>query len=406
MKTFSICFWPTALLLLVSCFSQKQDVFPSTVLSEQEGRAKTVYLTRDLTGFPVLAWTEADSNDSTSSFYFSKWDSVGRIFGKRVKVPASSAIVTHAEGMPKVVFATTGSVYAVYAARIDGRSNPYAGRIEYLVSHNGGGSWSGPHVIHRDSTQEAGHDFFDAIALKDGRVAVSWLDKSYEKGGRPVHFATTDSAGGFAYETVVDDYACECCRTALYECDGMVVLLYRNIEQTASGTVRDIHYSVSDDGGVSFRQGVVYSSDGWRIDGCPHNGPDVVMDKESLFSTWFTAGKNKGLFYGELDRGSGRLERALLDADGHFAQLALLTDGRRIVVYNARRHRNGTTQQPVFARVFPKGKTVSVSSPNEVTDSPVVVSLPDGGAIAAWISREGTTAQVRYTLVDFKLSQE
>lgn len=325
-----------------------------------------------------------------------------RTFGRRIRIPADPAIVAHAEGMPKIAFSTTGSIYAIYSTRIESQRNPYAGRIEYLVSHDGGDNWSGSRVVHRDSTQEAGHDFFDTVALPDGRVAVSWLDKSYEKGGRPVHVAVTDSSGGFAYETVADDYACECCRTALYEHDGTMVLLYRNIEQTALGTVRDIHYSVSDNGGVSFRRGAVYSNDGWRIEGCPHNGPDVVTDGESLFSTWFTAGKNKGLFYGKLALDSGRLEQTLLDADGHFAQLALLADGRQVVVYNARRYASGDTRQPVFARIFPGGEALTVSEPDETTDCPVVIGLPDGTAIVAWISLAGTSAQVRYRLIDVR----
>ncbi len=396
MKPFSICPGLIAVWLLAACSSPKPHESPSTVMSAQEGWAKTVYLTRDLAGLPVVAWTETETPDGTPLFYFSRWNAATGIFQERIRVPAGPAIVAHAEGMPKLVFAATGLIYAVYAARNDSHGNPYAGRMEYLVSSDGGDSWGKPRIVHRDSTQEAGHDFFDAIALSDGRVAVSWLDKSHEKGGRPVHFAVTDSSGGFAHETVVDDHACECCRTALYECNGTIALLYRNIEQTPSGTVRDIHYRLSDDGGISFHQGAVYSNDGWRIDGCPHNGPDLTMDERALFSTWFTAGKNKGLFYGELNLTSGRLERTLLDAEGQFAQLTLLADGRRMVVYNARQQEKESMQQPVFARIFPGGEALNISGSGEVTDSPVVVSLPDGNAIAAWISRTGNTARIKY----------
>ncbi|SKB79058.1 BNR repeat-like domain-containing protein [Parapedobacter luteus] len=401
MKTRAIYLIPAALILFHTCTSQQKKESLATVLSQQEGWAKTVYLTQDFSGLPVLAWTEADGAGSTSTLYFSGWDTVNRRFSERIRVPANPALVAHAEGMPKIVFSTDGAIYAVYAVRIESRHNPYAARIEYLVSRDGGDSWTDSGTVHRDSTQEAGHDFFDAIALQDGRIGVSWLDKSYEKGGRPVHFAVTDHSGRFTHETVVDDFACECCRTALYERDGVIALLYRDIKQTASGTVRDIHYSISEDSGRSFREGSVYSKDEWRVDGCPHNGPDVVTQKDSLFATWFTAGRNKGLFYGELDYATGMIKRQLLDSEGQFAQLALLADGRRIAVYNAHRAADGDARQPVFARTFPDGETLSVSGADDTTDSPVVIGLPDGSAIAAWISRDGAPARVKYKYMDF-----
>lgn len=401
MKTRAIYLIPATLILFHACTSQQKKESPATVLSKQEGLAKTVYLTRDFSGLPVLAWTEADGAGGASSLYFSGWDTVNRRFSERIHIPANPSLVAHAEGMPKIVFSADGNIYAVYAARVEGQSNPYAARIEYLVSRDGGDRWTDYGSIHRDSTQEAGHDFFDAIALQDGRIGVSWLDRSYEKGGRPVHFAVTDSSGRFTYETVVDDYACECCRTALYERDGTIALLYRDIKQTASGTVRDIHYSISEDNGRSFRERNVYSKDEWRVDGCPHNGPDVVALEDSLFATWFTAGSNKGLFYGELDYATGMIKRQLLDSEGRFAQLALLSDGRRIAVYNAHRAADGDARQPVFARTFPDGETRSISDADDTADSPVVIGLPDGSAIAAWISRDGVSARVKYKYMDF-----
>ncbi|WP_257668426.1 sialidase family protein [Parapedobacter tibetensis] len=396
--------WMVLLLLaLGACGVNDRGTDNILRLSDEGKVAKTVYLTHDEKGIPVAAWTEADSAGGASRLYFARWDALKKAFGNKLSIPASPSIVAHAEGMPKIAFTEEGKLYAVYAARISGRNNPYAGRIEYLISGDGGQSWSGPAIVHRDSSQEAGHDFFDVVALPGERIGVSWLDKSHQKGGRPVHFALTDSTGRFTYETVVDDYACECCRTALYVADGKIALLYRDIKDTPTGTVRDIHYSLSMDGGKSFKNGWVYSKDEWRVDGCPHNGPDIVVDGESLFATWFTAGKNKGLYYGELDISSGQLDRTLLDADGRFAQLALLPDGRRAVVYNAQREAGGRVRWSVFAQTFPNGEVISISPPDKSTGAPVVIGLKDSSVIVAWISQNEPFAQVQYKVMDFDM---
>ncbi len=81
---------------------------------------------------------------------------------------------------------------------------------------------------------------------------------------------------------------------------GSLHLLYRDIEPTLSGQVRDFVHVVSTDDGASFSSATKISNDNWVISGCPHTGASMCGDDQKIGIVWFTAGGVPGLYYTSL----------------------------------------------------------------------------------------------------------
>ncbi|MBY0492514.1 MAG: hypothetical protein K2R93_21945 [Gemmatimonadaceae bacterium] len=110
-----------------------------------------------------------------------------------------------------------------------------------------------------------------------------------------LYFATL---GGSAKS--VTSSVCYCCKTALVHHGAWTFAAWR---QVYPGSIRDIAFAATRDGGRTFTAPVKISDDQWQIDGCPDNGPSIAVDaKQQVHAVWPTAdagsdGKQLALFY-------------------------------------------------------------------------------------------------------------
>jgi hypothetical protein len=89
---------------------------------------------------------------------------------------------------------------------------------------------------------------------------------------------------GIGPSELVDDRVCDCCATALAATPRGAVAVYRD---RTSEEIRDVFASRRGTDGWT-AAGPVHA-DGWKIDGCPVNGPQVVSgDAQRLAVAWFT----------------------------------------------------------------------------------------------------------------------
>lgn len=115
------------------------------------------------------------------------------------------------------------------------------------------------------SGSEASHDGLGATRLMAASIA-------------------RDGVRGEALE--LDPRVCDCCATALARTtDGALVVAYRDRDERE---VRDISVVRLEAGGVSAP--VKVAEDGWRIAGCPVNGPAIAAREGELAVAWFTLG--------------------------------------------------------------------------------------------------------------------
>lgn len=170
-------------------------------------------------------------------------------------------------------------------------------------SHDGGASFSAPQKIHHDSAI-AEHGFVSVFALKpvtpsDAKPVTDqplagaiWLDGRQLAGPHQTGSTTTGtqlrsaqfaSDGQSITDTAVDTLVCDCCQTDAVRVGSAVVVAYRG---RSADNVRDIHSARLLDG--RWHTDGPVAEDGWRVTGCPVNGPAIAAGQDQVAIAWYT----------------------------------------------------------------------------------------------------------------------
>jgi hypothetical protein len=193
---------------------------------------------------------------------------------------------------------------------------------------------------------------------------------------------------------------CYCCKTSVVAHGSSVYGAWRHVYP---GSIRDIALTVSRDGGRTFTAPVRVSDDGWKIDGCPENGPALAVDDDArVHVVWVTPPDGKSdtpleMFYAASNDGASFTDRVKVPTSGQagHAQIAALSDGSLLVAWDeavnskhqvgfARARRNAATV-PEFER-FWTGVSIEGRSP--------VLAATGRGGVAGWVSGTGTGSAI------------
>jgi tetratricopeptide (TPR) repeat protein len=257
------------------------------------------------------------------------------------------------------LFANWADVPSVFAAR-DGRvlahwlektgSSMHAYGIRVSESGDGGRNWTPPVTPHRDDSNTE-HGFLSFFDAPDGGVGMVWLD------GRSTAHAPTNAPppspghghGGGAgamtlrstairtgaalqEDVLVDARVCDCCPTAAARTSRGVIAAYRD---RSDGEIRDISVARFVDGG--WQPGGSVHADGWKIEGCPVNGPALASMGDSVALAWFTAARDEGRVFVAFSRDGGASfgEPVRVDGGGTLGRVdvELLPDGSAVVLW-------------------------------------------------------------------------
>jgi hypothetical protein len=194
---------------------------------------------------------------------------------------------------PTVLALGEGRLVAHYLWKVAGGT--YAYEVRLTRSGDGGRSWSAPVVPHRDGTPTE-HGFVSLVPAPDGARAV-WLDGRkavrdsaghllpVPEGTAEMTLRTTVLAadGTLADEWELDPRVCDCCQTAAVAVPGGALVAYRD---RSDGEIRDIAITRLMDGRWSPPSPL--HADGWRIEGCPVNGPALAAAGARVVAAWFT----------------------------------------------------------------------------------------------------------------------
>lgn len=368
------------------------------LLSEVLNTASCVFFTEDEESNPVVSWVEVDSLDN-KYFYFANWISEQQKFSLPKPIPIASNASIHEEGMPKIAFKGDGIMIALYETNVPVENSRFGlSDLIYITSDDRGESWSSPQPVQDKESLVGSRSFANILRLGDGEVAVSWLDSNPldPESGRPVKFAKTNGNEGFGEATVLEPYACQCCRTAISDDgNGNISVVYRDI---LPGSVRDISVSKSSNNGDTFEDPIPFSNDQWVVEGCPHNGPSVVSKEGTSYVAWYTGSQQNGVFYAELDQDNDMSAKRCLDVDGRFVQLCLLSDGTRVAAFNKNYKQDGSMFSKIIVNkindqgIFQKEITQEKSH----ASYPVIQELDNESVLVAW-SDDG---KVYYTSVN------
>ncbi len=266
-------------------------------------------------------------------------------------------VVTSAGGEtpPVINVLPGGGLVVAYTVPLPGR---WKNRILLQTSADGGATWSAPRPLPNGGDPGSQHQLSTATAsgAGDGAAAglvFAWLES---RGGvRGLRAARTRDGEHFEPDSAVDGKTCECCGTALLAGGvggiggiggmgdagdaGRVWLAYRDVDD---GDRRDIHLAASRDGGATFAPPRPVAADGWKLPGCPDQGPRLAEAKDgALWAAWFT-GAEPGVYAAESKDGGAtfgpRQPVAVLGGDLQNArrpEIGTLPDGRIAVLYQA-----------------------------------------------------------------------
>ena len=156
-------------------------------------------------------------------------------------------------------------------------------------------TWKDMNKIHDDNTFSE-HGFVSSIPYKDGFM-VSWLDgrntygvgdHGHAKGAMTIRSAVLDFNGNIVSQNVIDEMVCECCQTSMAISGDIPIVVYRDISE---GEIRDIYYSRYIDS--NWTEPHPIHNDGWEINGCPVNGPNVDSYGDNVVVSWFSASNGR-----------------------------------------------------------------------------------------------------------------
>ena len=165
----------------------------------------------------------------------------------------------------------------------------------YSLSRDEGKTWGTSRRLHDDDSATE-HGFVSFYPQDDGAGAV-WLDgRNFAAPSAPhaghahngplgtqLRTAKISHSGVRVSDTAVDSFICDCCQTDAARSGDAVVVAYRG---RTENNIRDIHTArlVNDHWTLN---GPV-AEDGWRVTGCPVNGPAIDATDSVIALTWYT----------------------------------------------------------------------------------------------------------------------
>lgn len=272
----------------------------------------------------------------------------------------------------------------------------YAYDIAVALSTDGGASWGAAFTPHTDGTATE-HGFVTLFPWQEG-VGLVWLDGrnmtadagSHESAhgaaaaGMTLRAAVLDAAAGRHREALVDDLTCDCCQTAVAIGAEGPIVAYRD---RSTGEIRDI--VVTRATGTAWSKPVPVAGEGWRIEGCPVNGPAIAARGSAVIVAWFTAASDLPRVRMARSADAGRHFGPAIDLDtraplGRVA-LALLDDGDAAVGWLAADAEGAAV---VLRRIAPDGtlgpvRVIGRTAAARPSGFPQMVAS-GGGLIVSW----------------------
>src|SRR5262245_35695521 len=222
----------------------------------------------------------------------------GDKWGAPIDVVAGDSVMGISVDVPQFLPLGGVRLAALYLSKVG--DHGHGREVRLIQSLNGGASWLKPVVANRDATPTE-HGFASLVADSAGARAI-WLDgrksavtdatgkmKVLEEGiaDMVLRTAVLTDENALAGEAEIDARVCDCCPTAAATTSAGPIVAYRD---RSSAEIRDIAVARLERGAWSAPAPV--HADGWKIEGCPVNGPSVSAAVGDVWVAWYTAARD------------------------------------------------------------------------------------------------------------------
>jgi len=278
----------------------------------------------------LLSWLEPVTGTDRTALRFSRFRN-GAWDAPRTILERSDLFVNWAD-FPSIVEDAKGALFVHWLQKSG--SATYAYDVWMAASTDDGATWGKPFLLNRDGKQSE-HGFVSLAPLPGGGVGATWLDgrnmtmsadhdAKHDPGDMTIRYANVDATGKLTGDSQLDGRTCECCATGMAVTARGPVIAYRD---RSPDEIRDIYFVSKD--GHKFSEPRAIRADGWKINGCPVNGPQVDAMGNVAATAWYTAANGQqhvyaafsgdgGATFGEAivvddGKGSGRVDVVMLD---------------------------------------------------------------------------------------------
>jgi len=273
--------------------------------------------------------------------------------------------------------------------------------IRFSVSSDDGASWPDEVSPHPDG-RPVEHGFVSIVPEKNGTFGLLWLDgrATAREGGKMKLIYRRWGADGFGPEEELDPDVCTCCSTAALRIGADLLVAYR--DHTA-GEIRDISLLRRTAG--SWDGPTVAHRDGWRIAGCPVNGPALGAHGSSVALSWFTGASDdpKILLATSEDGGRTFGDPRRIDAGDPLGRvdLVVLEDGSAVIAWLESVEGRAELLLRRVAEETPDAPPLSLASiaPGRASGFPTLARFGDR-VYAAW-TEPGAVSRVRIAAIRF-----
>ena len=197
--------------------------------------------------------------------------------------------------------------------------NGHGAMVHLARSDDGGVTWSRARTPHPPVASQ-----FGFVSLTPNGDAV-WLDGRGLKGG-------VEGEGDMQLwfnDTAIDGRVCDCCQTAMAMTSNGPIVAYRD---RSDDETRDIAVIRRTSNG--WTKPKVVHKDGWKIPGCPVNGPQLDANGKRVAIAWFTAVNDQPRVYAAYSNDAGATFSAPVRIDSGNAagrvDIALLANGSAV----------------------------------------------------------------------------
>jgi hypothetical protein len=260
-----------------------------------------------------------------------------------------------------------------------------------------------------DKTTPSGNAFSFLAVAPNGDLYAAWLDfrdpQHTAPGTAHVYLTkSTDKGATWSKNIPVANNVCPCCRPAIaFGIGGEVFVAWRNVD---TRDVRDMMLAVSSDNGASFGKPVLMANDNWKISGCPHTGPQLVVKGKRLYAAWHSEGDgaNAGIRVAWSDDNGKTFSKTVVASgavnDTNHPSLSLSEDGRLLLVFQGREPAEKDGWGPVRAFLTEIHDNGAVTAPFLIPGSrktaqfPTVVAGTVGRVFVAWTETTDKGVQV------------